>query len=879
VLSVFAVWLVTPSVVFLGLDPPQQRRVLDEPGALREHLHRALDGVLPTVWAARVADALPTSHIVPGLDLQGGVQLTLKVDVERAIADREARGGADAPDGDAPADDNWRDRLRRDAVRQAQNIVKGRVDALHVAEPVISRRGSEHIQVQLPGSTDPAAARGLLGRTAQLRFHRVVDDSVVYDTVSLPAGAALSSSTFVGPGGGLNTERTVRMSGTAGDVDDQARALLAAINAQLPPAQMALFGPDRIAGDDVNALMFRTWIVEHPPALTGETIVEAQVAQGGPEEPGPVVIVRFDARGTEAFAQLTTTSVGKRIAIVLDDSVDSAPVVQEPITGGQCSIRVGGDGLEDTLRKANALVSVLKAGALLAPIHIVEERSVGPSLGQGAAASMALAGAIGVALVAAFMAFVYRAGGAFAVVAAVANVVLVLAGLAGLGAALTLPGIAGLILTVGMAVDANIVIQERIAEESATGLGRREATRRGYARAWSAILDSNVSSFIAGVVCLELGSGPVQSFAVTLLLGILATVVTAVGLTRLLHELAFALAPQLDAGRVSFVRLIPHRDDRDLLRHGGAFVVGSAVVVAAITVAALVVGVPTSVDFSGGVEARAVTDADVDADDLRAAIAAAGYSGGAVVAVSSDDDNDDQHRRWQLRFTNNAGTDGVAVSGADVQTGLAAHIPSLQVVQVDSVDGDIADDLTESGVLALVVTLLGILAYVAVRFDRHFAPGAVIALLHDPLGALVVFVVFRMELDLPSVAALLTTVGYSISHTIVIYDRVRETLPAEPEGGHPIEVVREVVRRAVNDTLQRTVATTLTVLFTTVAIWVWGGEALRSFAAALTAGCLVGAWSSLFVAPTIYLWLRARFPKAAIVVVGPSRADTAAGVV
>jgi preprotein translocase subunit SecF len=194
-----------------------------------------------------------------------------------------------------------------------------------------------------------------------------------------------------------------------------------------------------------------------------------------------------------------------------------------------------------------------------------------------------------------------------------------------------------------------------------------------------------------------------------------------------------------------------------------------------------------------------------------------------------------------------------------VSKALSAKFGQVEVRRVDFVDATVAQELKSDGLLALIASLALILAYVAIRFDLFFAPGAVIALLHDPLGALAVYVIGRLEFDLPSVAALLTTVGYSISHTIVIYDRVRETMPAEPAGGHSYETVRKVVNKAVSDTLNRTINTTITVLFTTVAVWVFAGGSVRAFAACLTVGCVIGAYSSIFMAPSIYLWFRKNF--------------------
>jgi|GEM_PF-101981 len=849
---VAAVWALVPSVVFFSLPADQQAVVKNDPKA----------------FAALLPKGAPTSHIVPGLDLQGGVQLVLHVDVDQAIADRQARPDPDGVD----RDQGWQSRLRAAAVTQAVRTIGDRIDGLHVAEPSISRRGPEHIQVQLPGYTDPASAKKLLGRTARLSLQRVADETEFLREVGpLPAGVEFVEVPQQGPAGAVVVDRFLMLPA------DQAAAVLQLVAPKLPAdLEVKLGDLDRVPrGDVVDAANptapLRTWILDRQASVTGEDLDDASVGMGSAEQPGPVVSLTFSAQGARNFATLTTENVGRRMAIVLEDRVNSAPIINEPITGGRAQISMGGSGaLNEQLQSANDLVLVLKSGSLMAPMTVVEERSVGPGLGADALHGAGVAASVGALLVALFMIGVYRLGGALAMVGAALNVTLVLAALSLMGASLTLPGIAGLVLTVGMAVDANIIINERIAEEAKRTGSRRAAIAVGYSRAWSAIIDSNVSSFLAGIVCLELGSGPVQSFAVTLLLGIASTLFTAVFVTRLLHDLVQRLWPSLDGRPIRQARLFAENPARDLIKHGRAFVLGGAGVVSLIVAVAVIVGLPWGIDFAGGLEARVHLDTPTTTVDVRDALTAGGLERTHVQQVG-----DDGHE-WLVRVER--GDTDARVDA--VKQALSTRYDTVDVLQADTVDGTVADDLKTSGVLALVATLAAILVYVAIRFDSWFAPGAVIALLHDPLGALAVFAFGRLEVDLPTIAALLTTVGYSISHTIVIYDRVRETMPPEPPGGLPIAEVRDVVRRAVNDTLHRTVFTTLTVLFTTIAIWIFGGESLHSFAACLTVGCVVGAWSSIFMAPSIYLWLRERFPRRAEAPsTGPSRQDTEQGVV
>jgi preprotein translocase subunit SecD len=272
--------------------------------------------------------------------------------------------------------------------------------------------------------------------------------------------------------------------------------------------------------------------------LTGDDLTNAFVAQGSLEQPQPYVVIEFSPTGKQLFGDLTTKNVGKRMAIVLEDIVDSAPVINEPITGGTASIQMGGSRThEESLRDANELALVLKAGALPAPVSFREERSVGATLGRDALQQAKWASMVGAALVVLFMVFVYKLGGVFASFAAVLNIFFVLAVLSFFNGTLSLPGIAGLLLTVGMAVDANVIINERIREEFLAGKTARAAVDAGYNSAFSAILDSNVASFLAGVVLLQFGSGPVQNFATTLLIGIVSTMFCAVFITRVLFDM------------------------------------------------------------------------------------------------------------------------------------------------------------------------------------------------------------------------------------------------------------------------------------------------------------------------------------------------------
>lgn len=561
-----------PSVVYFTLDEGDLAEVRADKAAFAKHL--------PS-WA-------PTSHVVPGLDLQGGVHMVLGVDLDKAISDKARRIAsrmrdelADrkvAADGvehlvdegkgdrvrvtfkddaalktfDADIVENygdltevaraglaitfrvhpdWVNKVKADAVDQTIKTITNRIDKMHVTEPSITKRGNDQVQVQLPGYTNPEEAKSLIGRTAQLEFQMCDDESDFLTRVeNLPAWAKLQSTSFQRRDGALGTDTYLEFP------EENLKEVRELLLGKVPAALVVKYGHlnERVG----EAKTMRTYTLNADVDLTGDDLVNAQVAMGSPEQPTPYVTLEFSATGKQIFADLTTKNVGRRMAIVLEDIVDSAPVINEPITGGSAQITMGGSRTRDEmLRDANQLALVLKAGALPAPVTFREERSVGPSLGRDALEEAKVASLVGALLVLVFMVIIYKVGGAIAMLCAFLNIFFVLATLSFANGTLSLPGIAGLLLTVGMAVDANIIINERMREEFLSGKTARAAIDSGYSSAFSAILDSNVSTALAGVVCLQFGSGPVQNFATTLLIGIVSTMFTAVFMSRVLFDI------------------------------------------------------------------------------------------------------------------------------------------------------------------------------------------------------------------------------------------------------------------------------------------------------------------------------------------------------
>ncbi len=540
-------------------------------------------------FCAMLPEPFACSKFNLGLDLQGGVHLVMGVRADRAVenrADRLADALRDelkketiafaridrprdtalirvtlAPETDRNAFETYLNKefsilqvtgkrdavyeleiigeevkaVRENAVEQAIKTIRNRADKLGVTEPTIARRGEENILIQLPGIKDPERAITLIGKTAQLEF-KIVDDeaTAVFDEIpdsELPAGTERDQYTYDGPDGRRIREVFFTVP------ESQQEALLNLLTPKLPGNREVLFSEEKAPGIDAKVRRFRTYVLDVRPGITGDYLSSAAVQQN-PELPTDYyVTMTFDTRGGKIFENLTQANVLRRMAIVLDGRVNSAPQIQEKIGGGTARITLGGGGdPAKKLDEAKDLSLVLKAGALPAPVELREKRQVGRSLGQDAVRSGAWASLIGAIGVILFMLIYYRVSGLYTTVALVLNLGLILAAMSFLEATLTMPGIAGIVLTIGMAVDANIIILERIREELAIGKTPRAAIDAGYGKAFSAIFDANVTTLLIAVVLMQYGTGPVRGFAVTLFIGVCSSLFTAIVVTRLLYD-------------------------------------------------------------------------------------------------------------------------------------------------------------------------------------------------------------------------------------------------------------------------------------------------------------------------------------------------------
>ena len=701
-----------------------------------------------------------------------------------------------------------------EATDRVLEVLRGRVDGLGVAEPSLTRSGENRIIVELPGLTDPTEAAETLGRTAQLTMHPV-----------LGAGSPEGTPT----------------------VDEAGQ-----------PLQLG------------------------PPALGGDMISSAMSAPN-PQGVGHIVDVGFEGEGPARWQALTGQAAcappgdpQRRVAIVLDDQVISSPQVLEDVA---CQVGMVGGQTQITgnfsPEQASELAVLIEGGALPVPVEIIEQRTVGPTLGADAIEASALAAIIGSALAAVFLIVVYRLVGLVAVVGLGGYALTAYAVQTGLGATLTLPGLAAFVLAVGMAVDANVLIAERSREEFAARPRLVRASENGYRNSLSAVGDAAVTSLLAAVLLFGLASGPVRGFGVTLVIGVVVSLFSALVLSRLM-TLALLKVPAVrrrpaitGIAQVGPVRRRLEARDPGFLRNAGKILAVAGVVVAVAGAGLLVRGLELGVEFTGGRLVEFTTANPISAEQARDAVGAAGYPNlqvtttgdGAVALRAGDLDNAE------------VGALREAVGGIG---------GGAEVLRDEMIGPSLGAELARGGIIALAVALAAQFAYLAYRFRWTLGAGAVAALFTNVLVVIGVFAWTGRTADGVFLAALLTVIGYSVNDTVVVFDRVREHW-----AGRAKEPFHRVVGSAVLSTLPRTVNTGVSTLVILVMLLFVGGATLADFALALIVGIVVGTVSTIVVAGPVAILLQQRWggtpsrvgkPKQPVGKAGrrhPSRADRA----
>ena len=616
-------------------------------------------------------------------------------------------------------------------------------------------------------------------------------------------------------------------------------------------------------GDPTDGTVYELYAIKmdrgNTAPLTGEHVVSAS-ADPNPQGQGMEVSLRMDQTGAKTWARMTTAAANdgnRSIAIVLDGEVVSAPRVNDAITGGSSSITGN-----FSVQEANDLAQFLEVGRLPATPEIIQESIVGPSLGAANIKSSIWSLVGGFLLVLVFMLFYYGSAGIVSIAALFLNLFFIFGALASLGAVLTLPGLAGIVLTIGMAVDANVIIYERIREELRDGKSLRQAVSDGFSNSYSAIIDANVTTFVTAAILAYFGLGPIKGFAVVLMIGVVSSVFTAVLVGRLMIDWWLNKGNNMTfwtgSSKNAFASL-----NRDWLgKRKVAYMISGTVIVLGIA-SMLVRGFDLGVDFKGGYSYNIEFAQDVNAEQIREALTAP-FGGVPTVKAVDTENTFNVVTDFNIDDTEQGAADKVMAAlyeGIKTLDGAATlekfSAPDAQdvthVTSSSKVGPTIADDIQKSAVKATIFALLFIFLYLFLRFNRwQYSAGAVAALFHDTLIVLGLFSIlhgflpFAMEIDQAFIAAILTVIGYSINDTVVVFDRIREYLNL-----YTGEDKETVINRAINSTLSRTIITSLTTLFVVAVLFVFGGGSIRGMAFALLIGVLVGTYSSIFVATPI----------------------------
>jgi len=664
----------------------------------------------------------------------------------------------------------------KDAPDRALEIIRNRIDQFGVLEPSIQKQGNDRIVIQLPGVTDRERAIKLVKSSAHLEFRIVSDDAELMKT--------------------------------------------------------ALAG-EKVAGYELKKLKkndekYEELLLEKKPALKGETLVDATTEFSQTAFNQPYVSINFNNKGAAIFSKVTGDNIGKRLAIVLDGTVYSAPVIREKIPSGRAQITGN-----FSVQEATDLAIVLRAGALPAPVKIIEERTVGPTLGRDSIEKGIKAIVIGGLVVLVFMAVYYLLAGLIADFALVLNIVLITGALSYFHATLTLPGIAGLVLTIGMSVDANVLIFERIREESKLGKSLRAAIQSGFQRAFLTILDANVTTLITALILFQFGTGPVRGFATVLSIGIISSMFTAIVVTRLTLDF-------LTTGKHNLNNLVMFQFVKNLkINFVGvrrlAYILSAILIVFGMFTFVKRREANYGIDFTGGVLQQYKFEKFIPLKNIRQTLKGLGvgnipiqrFADKREILVRTQEDNSARiMKKFNEEYKDN----------------------KFEVMRIEKVGPSIGKDLRGKAIKAVIFAMIGICIYVSLRFEFRFAVAAIVALFHDVCISLGAVALTHRELSIPVIAALLTIVGYSINDTIVVFDRIREDRKLMRKSTYG-----EIINTSINQTFSRTILTSVTTLLVVLSLYFLGGAVINDFAFVMLVGVITGTYSSIFIASPILL--------------------------
>lgn len=699
--------------------------------------------------------------------------------------------------------------IKNNAVDQSLEIVRNRIDQLGLTEPVIIRQGENEIVVQLPGEKNPQRALDLIRKTAQLEFRLVNEDA------------------------GINLQQLINSAVDKGQWDrenDDIDVLNAALKGQLPHDSKIFFEKIKQAGKTIKVPI----LLKNQVVMTGEMVKDAQV-RFDPMN-GSYVSLDLTGAGAKIFGQVTEKNVFKRLAIVLDGVVKSAPQIKQKILGGKAQISGS-----FTTEEASDLAIVLRVGALPAPLEVIQNVTVGASLGEDSIEKGMNSGLFGALLVLLFMVMYYRLSGVIADFALGLNILFLFLGLAMLGATLTLPGIAGIILSIGMAVDANVLIFERMREEFQIGKSVKSGVDSGFDKAFWSIVDSQVTTLITALALFLFGTGPIKGFAVTLSLGIIFNLFAVLFCTRLVYE---TLYTKRALKELRFMRFIKEsRFDFMKIRNLTFGLSGILVIIGLLAFVQILRGhANLGVDFSGGSMLQYKSKKSFQLEDVRAAFKKHDWKSVGLQQVTNEN-------RLIIRIKQ--AEQEVGHLGDDISKIFAAELPdkNFTLESQSEISSSISAVLRNKAILAIAISLVGVLIYLALRFDFSFGVAAATATFHDVLVVLGICWLFNIEITLLLVTALLTLAGYSLNDSVVVFDRIRENRKKKTDS------LQSIINLSINQVLGRTVVTSLTTALVLISLFVYGGQAIHDFSFALLTGVIVGTYSSIFIAsPMLSLW-------------------------
>jgi SecD/SecF fusion protein len=657
----------------------------------------------------------------------------------------------------------------------------------------------------LPGVKDPDRALGLIGQTAQLEF-KLLDEESAVDPWQLISQAQNSGKWQWG---------------------ESRKKLNLAMQNQLPQGTEIYFQRDidpQTGAESKTPLLIQSQVM-----MTGEMVKNAQVRVGGNFNE-PYVGLDLTGRGGRIFGQVTEKNVGKRFAIILDEVVRSAPVIREKILGG--SAQITGNF---TYEEATDLAIVLRVGALPAPVEIIQNLTVGASLGKDSIDRGLMSGLLGTVLVLVFMILYYRLSGVIANFGLMLNIFLLFGGLAALGATLTLPGIAGIILSIGMAVDANVLIFERMRVEG------------GFDKAFWTIIDSQVTTLITALALFLFGTGPIKGFAVTLSLGITFNLISTLFATRLVYDVLHSkrlLKP------IKFYQFIKTPNFNYMQLKKITFSIsGVLVLIGLIAFVQIARGKANlGVDFTGGTLVQYHADQQFSLQEVRKVLGENGL--GEVNLQQVENEN-----RLIVRLKKSE--EKASNLGEQISAVFEENLPEKGFIMEsqEAIGSSISEVLRNKALQAIAISLIGVIFYLALRFDLSFGVAAATATFHDVLVVLGICWLFNIEITLLIVTALLTLAGYSLNDSVVVFDRIRENMHKSEQGTFKSKVFSDIINGSINEVLSRTIVTSLTTALVLVALFLLGGTVIHDFSFALLIGLVVGSYSSVFVAsPVLSLW-------------------------